>query len=102
MTSEKENKQEVRESVPNKAYDTEYMTEWVREVKFLASKGIISTYIKKTPVYKIKQYKYTKTPELFAALEEFYSQVRNEKAYNKIDKEISSITTPFTVGDLVG
>lgn len=72
------------EKIPNKAFDSEYMTEYRREVKFLASKGIRYTFVKKTPDYGIRQYKYTKTPELFIALAEFWAQIRNEKVYNKI------------------
>lgn len=82
----------AREPIPNKAFDSEYMTEWVREVKFLADKGIQYTFVKKTPKYKIKQYKYTKTPELFVALAEFYYQTTNEKTYNRLNKAISDTT----------
>ena len=55
------------ERLPNKAFDSEYMTEWGREVRFLADKGIRYTYVKIKPEYGIRQYKYRKTPELFAA-----------------------------------
>lgn len=70
----------VRRSLPNKAFDQEYMTEWVREVKFLADKGIPYTYVKRTPDYGISQFKYKKTPALFEALKEFYSQVEIERS----------------------
>lgn len=70
----------VRRILPNKAFDKEYMTEWVREVKFLASKGIRYNYVKKTADYQVSQFKYDKTPELFAALVEFYTLVEKEKA----------------------
>lgn len=85
------------EKLPNKAFDSEYMTEWVREVKFLASKGIRYTFVKRTPDYNIKQYKYKKTPELFAALTEFYSQSRREKefnAYSKVVEECTNVDFP--------
>ena len=88
MTNTTDNNTVVRETIPNKAFDTEYMTEWVREVKFLADKGIRYTFVKKTPKYNIKQYKYKKTPELFIALAEFYYQTTNEKAYNRLNKAI--------------
>ena len=74
------------ERIPNKAFDSEYMTEWVREVRFLASKGIRYTFVKRTPEYNIRQYKYTKTPELFMALAEFYCQARNERVFNKLNE----------------
>ena len=70
----------VRRSLPNKAFDQEYMTEWGREVKFLADKGIPYTYVKRTPDYGISQFKYKKTAELFKALNEFYSQVEIERS----------------------
>lgn len=70
----------VRRSLPNKAFDQEYMTEWVREVKFLADKGIPYTYVKRTPDYGISQFKYKKTSALFEALKEFYSQVEIERS----------------------
>lgn len=94
-TMETEQKNETRERLPNKAFDSEYMTEWVREVRFLADKGIKYTFIRKTPNYNIKQYKYTKTPELFVALAEFYYQVRNEKDWNRFNKAINdSVSLP--------
>ena len=58
--------------IPNKAFDSEYMTERKKEVEYLDSLGIHYTYIRKTPYYHIRQYKYKKTPELFLALAEFY------------------------------
>lgn len=76
-------KNEVKQ-IPNKAFDSEYMTEWKREVKFLASKGIKYVFVKTTPEYNIRQYKYKKTPELFIALAEFYAQMRNEKEFNRL------------------
>lgn len=92
-TTQTEDTRIVPERLPNKAFDSEYMTEWGREVKFLADKGINYTFIRKTPVYNIKQYKYTKTPELFVALAEFYYQIRNERAYNRFNKAITESTT---------
>lgn len=94
-TEETDKKNETRERLPNKAFDSEYMTEWVREVRYLADKGIRYTFVRKTPNYNIKQYKYTKTPELFVALADFYYQVRNEKDWNRFNKAITdSISLP--------
>ena len=64
---------------PAKAFDYEYMKEWMREVRFLADKGIRYTFRKKTPDYGVTQYKYKKTPELFSALLEFYTMVAEER-----------------------
>lgn len=80
------------ERLPNNAFDSEYMTEWVREMRYLADKGIRYTYVKIKAPYGIRQYKYRKTPELFAALLEFYSQVANERSYKKIEKAIEELT----------
>jgi hypothetical protein len=69
--------------LPKYAFDSEYMTEWLREVRFLTEKGIKYTFVKKTQEYGISQFKYRKTPALFAALVEFYSTVEAEKALRK-------------------
>ena len=72
-------------TIPKTAFDKEYSTQWRREVKFLEDKGINYTYAKKHYKYPIIRYKYTKTPELFLALAEFYNQVRNEKVFKEIE-----------------
>ena len=69
-----------RRQLPNKAFDMEYQTERWREVQFLAEKGIQYTFVRKTRDYGVSQYKYKKTPALFAALVEFYSKLEAEKA----------------------
>ena len=81
----------VRRTLPNKAFDQEYMTEWAREVKFLADKGIYYTYVKRTPDYGISQFKYKKTPILFEALKEFYSIVETEKANLASTDEVQEV-----------
>lgn len=72
--------------IPKTVFDKEYSTQWRREVQFLEDKGINYTYAKKHYKYPIIRYKYTKTPELFLALAEFYNQVRNEKFFKDIEK----------------
>ena len=72
-----------RKPIPKTAFDSEYMTEFLREVRFLTEKGIKYTFVKKTKDYGISQYKYRKTPSLFAALVEFYSIIEAEKALKK-------------------
>lgn len=69
--------------LPKKAFDSEYMTEFLREVRFLTEKGIKYTFVKKTMPYGISQYKYKKTPALFSALVEFYSMIEAERAVRK-------------------
>ena len=66
---------------PKWAFDSEYKTENLREVRFLADKGIVHTFVRKTPDYNVSQYKYKKTPALFAALVEFYTRVEIEREY---------------------
>ena len=75
-----------RIDIPKTAFDKEYSTQWRREVKFLEAKGINYVYAKKHMKYPIIKYKYTKTPELFLALTEFYNQVRIEKLFKDIEK----------------
>lgn len=55
-----------------KIFDKEYSTQYPLEMKYLLNKGIKYTFVKE--VNGITTYKYTKTPELFNALELFYSQ----------------------------
>lgn len=69
-------------TIPKNAFDCEYMTEWRREVEYLRSKGIRYTFRKVSTEYRIPQYKYTKTPELFLALAEFYTLIKREKEFN--------------------
>lgn len=68
-----------RRILPKQAFDREYMTDWLREVKYLSDNGIRWDYVKKTN-YGISRYKYKKTPQLFKLLAEFYEKVSAEKA----------------------
>ena len=61
----------MKTKYPKQAFDAEYRTDSLREVKFLADKGIRYVFVKKTRDYGISQFKYTKTPELFEALAEY-------------------------------
>lgn len=78
--------------VPKTAFDKEYSTQWQREVKFLEDKGINFTYAKKHYKYPIITYKYSKTPELFLALAEYYNQIRNERVFRKIEQASKEVT----------
>lgn len=73
-------------NLPKTAYDSEYMTEWGKEVKFLKEHGIWYTFVKRTPDYHIRQYKYKKTSELFAALYAFYTQIENERSMAEAER----------------
>ena len=84
--------------VPKHVFDKEYSTQWRREVQFLEDKGIAYTYAKKHPKYPIIRYKYTKTPELFLALAEFYNQVRNEQYFKKASAVEEKIKLPIEEG----
>lgn len=55
-----------------KKFDAEYSTQRVDEMKFLLSRGIRYTFVKK--INDVDTYKYTKTPKLFIELIEFYSK----------------------------
>lgn len=82
-----------RRVLPKNAFDSEYMTEFLREVRFLSEKGIQYTFVKKTQDYGISQYKYKKTPALFAALVEFYSMIEAERALRKAEVVPEQIKT---------
>lgn len=73
-----------RPTPPNKAYDSEYATQFRREVEFLKERGFAPTYTKRVGEYRIPTYKYTKTPELFRAVADFYEQRRNEKTFDDL------------------
>jgi len=79
------------EPIPKYVFDKEYSTQWRREVEFLEAKGINYVYAKKHYKYHVIRYKYTKTPELFLALAEFYKQVYIENIHKKIDKATSEL-----------
>lgn len=87
-----------RPAIPNNAWDREYMTQWRKEVRFLQTKGIEYTFAKRVGEYQISTYKYTKTPELFLALAEFYNQERNLKTEHAIEKTKEEIKLPIEKG----
>jgi len=88
--------QENKITIPKTVFDKEYSTQWRREVKFLEDKGINYTYAKKHYKYPIIRYKYTKTPELFIALAEFYNQVRNEKVFKDIEAASKDLSVTYS------
>ena len=88
---------EINKEIPKNVFDKEYSTQWRREVKFLEDKGINYTYAKRHVKYPIIKYKYTKTPELFLALAEFYNQVRNETFF-KNSQKVSETILPIEKG----
>jgi len=82
----------MEKTIPKYVFDKEYSTQWRREVQFLEDKGIAYTYAKKDPKYPIIRYKYTKTPELFLALAEFYNQVRNEQFFKSVEETTKKVS----------
>lgn len=52
-------------------WDKEYQTMFLKEIDYLASKGIRYVFVKTYDGKRV--YKYTKSKELFLALSEFYS-----------------------------
>lgn len=88
------------EKVPKYVFDKEYSTQWRREVQFLEDKGIAYTYAKKHYKYPIIRYKYTKTPELFLALAEFYHQVRSEQFFKKASAVEDKVKLPIEEGHI--
>lgn len=53
-----------------KKFDKEYSTQYIKEMKYLQSKGINYSFVKN--IQEVTTYKYKKTPELFFALVSFY------------------------------
>lgn len=83
--------------IPKYVFDKEYSTHWRREVQFLEDKGIMYTYAKRHPKYPVIFYKYTKTPELFLALADFFNQVRMRQVMDKIDDLSKAVTEPLPI-----
>ena len=54
-----------------KKFDKEYSTQYPKEMKYLENVGIRYSFVKE--INGITTYKYSKTPELFKALEFFYT-----------------------------
>lgn len=63
--------------INKKLFDLEYNTQIRCEYEFLKDNGFEPSYIKKG---RVKTYKYTKTPELFYAVAEFYKHKLDDKA----------------------
>lgn len=76
-----------RPKLPPKAFDLEYSTQYRKEVEYLKSKGINYTFIKLTKDYGVPTYKYTKTPELFRAVADFYEQKQLDKEFTRYHEE---------------
>lgn len=79
---------DTRPPLPNKAFDSEYATQFHREMLYLKERGIDYAYVKKMGEYRIPTFKYTKTPELFRAVADFYEMRQNEKVYEAMDHAI--------------
>lgn len=61
-------------TIPNKAFDYEYATQFKKEMLYLRDHGFEYTFIRRTPDYNIPIYKYKKTPQLFRCIADFYEQ----------------------------
>lgn len=55
-----------------KKFDSEYSTQYVKEMQYLLQNNIKYTFVKE--IDGITTYKYKKTPELFRILEIFYAK----------------------------
>lgn len=55
-----------------KKFDSEYSTQYVKEMQYLLQNNIKYTFVK--DINGITTYKYKKTPELFRILEIFYTK----------------------------
>ena len=77
-------------TLPNKAFDMEYSTEYKREMLYLKERGFDYVFKKHTSDYNIPVYKYTKTPALLRAVADFYEQIENERSYAKANLKIQN------------
>lgn len=95
-----DNERTERKPLPKNAFDSEYMTEFLREVRFLTERGIKYTFVKKTEDYGVSQYKYKKTPQLFAALVEFYATIEAERSIAKAKKPAETKENVLSAGEI--
>ena len=72
-------KQDTRR-IPKYMFDAEYSTQRFKEYQFLHDRGIEPSYIKKSKSYNVTTFKYSKTPELFTAVAEFYRTILTKGA----------------------
>lgn len=79
-----------RPDLPNKAYDSEYATQFRKEYMYLKDRGIEPSFVKPVGEYRIRTYKYTKTPELFRAVADFYEMHRNEKQFAEMENMVKN------------
>lgn len=73
----------IRPKLPSKAFDMEYATQFRKEMVYLREHGFEYTFFKLNS-YGVPVYKYTKTPELFRAIANFYEQQNLEKEFNQL------------------
>lgn len=72
--------------IDKKSFDMEYATQYRREVDFLGGAGIDPTFVKRDRATGVRTYKYTKTPDLFAALLHFYKLKAGQDGANIFDE----------------
>ena len=60
-----------------KKFDSEYSTQYIKEMQYLLQNNIKYTFVK--DIDGITTYKYKKTPELFRILEIFYTKFQKWK-----------------------
>lgn len=82
------------EKIPYYAIERRYVTEFLKEMMYLSDKGIRPVQVIVKREWGIRQYKYVKTPELFAALHEFWQQEAGEREFRRVDRDIDRATRP--------
>lgn len=83
---------DVYERIPRDAIERCYVTEFLKEVNYLAEHGIqpVQSIVKRE--WGVRQYKYVKTPKLFAALHEFWVKESAEREFRRVDRDIDRAT----------
>ena len=85
-----------KHDIPNYVFDMEYATQRRKEYLFLKECGILPSYVKENKQYNVRTYKYTKTPELFEKVAEFYRQEAPGKQKEKEVQIEDMKTMPMT------
>lgn len=84
--------------IPNHVFDMEYSTQRRKEYLFLKDNGIIPSYVKENKQYNVRTYKYTKTPELFEKVAEFYRGEQSPKTEQKKPTSLTQFLTSLLGG----
>lgn len=89
-------KETRRNPIPRRAFDSDYTTQYVREVNYLRDSGF--KYVSESEIgdYHIRTYRYRKSSALFDAVSKFYRKIESERLFNTFNK-LMTIAQEFDI-----